>query len=271
MRFLASYPYLLGTPRRHRRPSASIPEGEERPSSMSLRDVLTGVEGARSAFQEGSRLGRATRTGEPSATSALAVHVHADVRRGPHAPEGMLHLVLHGAAVPLPRVAEQVVDDEALVRALGGERPRARGPRAEPALAPALAPGELDPAGARHVGHAPRVVPLVVREPGDPRQRAAWHDLLHERDAAPLAPRHVEPEVDLLEVPVPGNGDAEEPGVQHAEPHEADEAAALRRVEPHAARHEGREGLRWDLVVEKKEVAPFRGEEGAGHARLTPT
>src|SRR5204863_8675979 len=80
----------------------------------------------------------------------------------------------------------------------------------------------------------------------------------------------VEAEIDLLEIAVPGNGNAAHPGGQEEEAHDAHERPPLPEIDLRAPWHQRRQNLRRHLVVEHREIPPAGGEEGTGgrHASL---
>ena len=120
------------------------------------------------------------------------------------------------------------------------------------------------------MAHRNRQVRLVVEETRDCRNRVARDQLSDEDDRATIGRRsdptaHVKPEIDLLEVPVPGNREAVNPRVGEEEPDEAHERLALPDVEFSAARDEGQHHGGRDLVIQNDEVGPARGEERSTH------
>src|SRR6185369_8902980 len=124
---------------------------------------------------------------------------------------------------------------------------------------------------AKAVAHGKRHVVLTVKHPGQPGDREARDQLLHEDHPAAVVPAvltasrrpppHVEAEVDLLEIAVEGDGDALDDRLREHEPDDADVRLAAERVERGPRGHPALEQGRVDLVVQQDQPPPFRAQE----------
>ena len=111
------------------------------------------------------------------------------------------------------------------------------------------------------VAHGHRRVGLVVTPARDQRDGPPRYQLAHKNDGAPPAPvipapAYVEPKVDLVEVAVPGHGNAQHARVQEPEADESGEHGPVQVVELGPGRHERPQQRGWHLVVQHGEVLP---------------
>ena len=122
------------------------------------------------------------------------------------------------------------------------------------------------------VGHRDGGVWLAVNGAREKRDRAPWHQFLHESHPAPPAFRgalpYVKAQINFLKIAMEREGDPENPRPQKEKPDDADVADAFEFVEFHARRHERREQLAFDRIVQHQELTPLRAQENFLHALL---
>src|ERR1043165_3110746 len=119
------------------------------------------------------------------------------------------------------------------------------------------------------MAHRQRYVVFIIKCARHEGDCPAGHEFLDEGDGTPLgasvAAFDVEAQVDFSEIAVEWNRKAQHARVEEHETHEADQRAPLPQIQLGARRHTPRENRRIDLVIEHGEIAPFGGEENAGH------
>jgi len=102
---------------------------------------------------------------------------------------------------------------------------------------------------------------LVVEEPRREGNQPARNDLSDEDHPAsralPVIPHYVEAQVDLFEVAMTWNADAQDPGVKELERHHAYEGLSLPQIESGTRGHPGRQQPRRHLEARHDEMAPF--------------
>lgn len=118
--------------------------------------------------------------------------------------------------------------------------------------------------------HAAGDVIFVVEAVGEDGDSAARDDLANEDDAAPEFAgdfaAHIIAKVDLGEVGVPGERDAEEADVFETEADDADVGLTVVEVRLSARRRESRDDFGRHCEVEQEQIAPGGGENGTlGH------
>jgi hypothetical protein len=177
----------------------------------------------------------------------------------------MLDLVLMRRAVAPSRVAPIVLGDECGLLAVDDQGRRALSPRGDAIPVAAVLPRVIDAVGRDPMPRRQRHVRFVVDDARDQRDRDAWHDFLHEHDAtahdAIDRAADVEPQVDLVEVGVERDREPLQPRLQETKRHEADDVAALPRIEFDSARDQRREDGFVDVVLDEHEVAPGGAQE----------
>src|ERR1043166_1218060 len=172
------------------------------------------------------------------------------VRLG-HPPRRVAYLVLQRPTGAPARITPIMLGDEfRLRRAPQRKEGRADFPGDSPAL-PAPMPGVAhltrpvgrEPAKLDRVGHRNAAIRFPPGEQGNPCDPALRHQLANEHHApAPAAvrraPPDVEAQVDLVEIAVEGNREAEDPGVEEAEPDQAHQGEPIPCVELGAPRYQ---------------------------------
>ena len=244
------------------------------PYSRSGRQTVTADPSARNAEQGAALSASTNRSPYIVATSqSRSASVTAQTRH-----DGWRTSVLDRAAIALRRVAPVVLSDE-LGLAARLQRARRTGGSNAYGIPPAPvtprvcdAPGIGDRGDVRGLApHAAGDVRLVVHDPGRQRDRAPRHDLSEERDRTTHLAIHqssyVEPEIDLVEVTMKRNRQAEHAGVHEAEPYDADNRVAAPQIDLGAGGHVRTKHCRVDAEVEHRQVPPVGGEKRAmGHA-----
>src|SRR5262245_39516918 len=115
------------------------------------------------------------------------------------------------------------------------------------------------------MAHPPGDVIFVVNDAGHCRYGPFGRDLFDEDHAAPPAvfspATDVKPQVDLFEVSMKRNRQAEDTRLQEQEADDADEMAIIPRVEFDAARDERTQDRGMDFIVNHRQPPPFSPEK----------